>query len=260
VNLHPLLTTTPGRLAFCGDWHGNLQWAAGRVQSAATHDVGAIVHAGDFGVWGDAAGVRFLDALSKLCVRNRIPLFITDGNHEDFDFLYSFPVERGLRRLRPYVFHLPRGTRWVWGGVRFGALGGATSVDKKMRTPGVDWWPQEALTAEDVAAFLAGGEVDVAVCHDRPSGVDTPGVGRDAGLNLWGHEAMNAAQAHSELLASALVPCRPRLLVHGHTHVRYTSEWRYAGGVARVEGLGCDGQPGNVWTTTIDEILALVHE
>lgn len=247
-----------------GDWHENVRWAIARVQSAAAHQVDLIVHLGDFGYWpGGLSGRAYLDAVQNTAHRGNLHVLWIDGNHEDWSALTTLDTqsEGGLATLpdHPNIHHIPRGTRWEWAGLRFGALGGATSVDRALRTPGVDWFPQEALTGEDVARWQAGGPVDVVFSHDRPAGIATPGITRAGGIALWGAEAIDDAEAHERLLADALTPTKPRLVFHGHLHTRYTTTWHYPEGFARVEGLNCDGVANpadNALIVTVDELAA----
>lgn len=256
---HPLLVVPPQRLMVAGDWHMNTAWAIARLQSAAAHGVELIVHLGDFGYWpGSPAGQHYLEAVQNAAARGGLHVAWIDGNHEQFSVLefVDQKAEGGLATLpgHPNIHHIPRATRWVWDGLRFGGLGGATSVDVKLRFPQVDWFPDESLTDADVAAWQAGGPVDVVFCHDRPAGVVTPGVTRASGAALWGEDAMDDAEWHAQRLAEALMPTRPRLVFHGHLHTRYTAVWEYEGGSARVEGLDCDGTPGNTLIITVDEM------
>lgn len=96
--------------------------------------------------------------------------------------------------------------------------------------------------------------MDVAITHDRPAGVATPGITRAGGVALWGEESIDRAEAHERLLADALIPTKPRLVLHGHLHTRYTTTWHYPGGTAQVEGLDCEKRPGNTIVLTTDEL------
>lgn len=259
--MHWLLERQPTKVAFAGDWHGNADYAAGRVMSAAAHGADVLVHVGDFGFWHGHGGATYIASLEKVAARVGLPIMWIDGNHEDFDELEQLPVIDGLRPITDHIVHAPRGARWEWGGLQWGALGGATSVDRPMRAEGVDWWPQEALTRSDVARWQAGGPVDVAITHDCPDGVTVPGITRERGVQLWGEEAIDVADAHRRLLADALIPTAPALLVHGHFHTYHQTRWAYPGGQAWVIGLDCDGvRPDrNTRLLGMDEIRDLVR-
>lgn len=260
---HALLRTTPRKVCFAGDWHGDLNWAADQVNSAAAQQVDLILHVGDFGYWHGHEGTAYIAGLDKVCRRTGVPILWIDGNHEAFDQLQTEPCVDGLTKITEHIWHIPRGTRWEWGDLRFGGLGGATSVDAGFRADGSSWWPQEALTIQDVAAWLDGGPVDVAITHDAPAGFAIPGNTHADGVSLWGHDAILAAEMHRETLAEALEPTSPTLVVHGHYHVRHTSTWRCGSGSTRVVGLDCDDcfpRTNNVWVATLDEIADIVTE
>ena len=103
-----------------------------------------------------------------------------DGNHENFTLLNRFPiVERfgaKVHFLDHNVFHVLRGEVLNINGASFLCLGGATSIDKARRIPGVSWWEEEHITEEDVEKALAnvrriGGKVDYVLTHCAPSAV-----------------------------------------------------------------------------------------
>lgn len=231
----------PGEVVVAGDWHGDLHAAGSAVMAAAARGVPVVVQVGDFGLWSGAGGQAFLDGLSKVAVRGGVQVLWLDGNHEDFDLLEGFPVDAGsgLRPVRDNVTHVPRGSRWEWAGLRFAAVGGATSLDVAGRTPGRSWWAQEALTARQAEEVVAGGGCDVLLCHDCPEGVPIPGIDRASSLRRWPESALRAAWAHRELLAAVAAELGPTHVFHGHFHVRYTATVDLWGGHPTVvAGLG----------------------
>lgn len=259
--MHRLLAMTPRRIAFAGDWHGNANWANGVITSLAARGVDVVVHVGDFGIWPGGQGREYLASVDKVAARSGIDVLFIDGNHDDHHQIAEAPRAEGLGRFGEHIWHIPRGTRWVWGEVRFGGLGGAVSVDRDGRTPGVSWWPEESITVADEQAFQSGGQVDVAVTHDCPSGVAIRGVTFEQGVRAWGYRAIVASEEHRKVLAAALDPTRPAVIVHGHYHVRSSGVWSHDGGWAEVEGLHCDGfRPAinNVLVTTIDDMALRV--
>ena len=156
----------------------------------------------------------------------------------------------GLRPIRPHIFHLPRGLRWRWHGKTWMALGGAHSVDRPMRKPGVSWWPEERLTAADVSHAISGGPVDVIVAHDAPDGYEIPGLPggfppaelyqadlhRQPRIGLPQQGLVARAHLHRQLVGEVVDATAPTVLFHGHYHVRYTA-YR---GETRVVGLADD--------------------
>lgn len=228
---------TPARVAFAGDWHANTRWGIAAIQHAADRGAEVIIQLGDFGYEFRAA---FLDGLDRALRRTGLRLLFVDGNHEAFPTLLRYPVrDNGLRQLTGRIWHLPRGFRWVWGGVRWLALGGAHSVDRPWREPGISWWREEALTDADLAAASAGGPVDVLVSHDCPAGVPVPGLAESA--HLWPAEELVAADTHRARMRQVVDACRPAAIWHGHFHCRYSTVADLGYGPVSVHGLDCDG-------------------
>lgn len=238
---------TPARIAFAGDWHANTAWAVAAVEHATERGAEVIVHLGDFGYDFRA---EFVGGVDRALRKAGVPLLFVDGNHEDFPTLLRYPVHgNGLRRLTDHLWHLPRGLRWQWSGVRLMALGGAHSVDRLWRTAGVSWWREETITAGEAARATAGGPVDVLVCHDCPAGVDIPGLAESA--HLWPPEELALADEHRTLLRSVVDAVRPSEIWHGHYHRRYRAAADLGHGPVLVQGLDCDG-------TNIEDNVVLV--
>jgi hypothetical protein len=105
-------------------------------------------------------------------------LFV-DGNHENFNRLYSYPVKEWhggkVHEIRPHVLHLSRGEVFTIEAKKFFAFGGASSHDisdgildgnnlnwkreaKRLelegkymyRIKGLSWWEQELPTQEEM--------------------------------------------------------------------------------------------------------------
>ena len=77
-----------------------------------------------------------------------------DGNHENFVHLKKFP--RG-KWHGGQVSYLSEHCRWLHRGQvytieekTFLTIGGAYSIDKAWRQPGISWWPDEAITEDDI--------------------------------------------------------------------------------------------------------------
>ena len=100
---------------------------------------------GDFGlVWNKSKMQEMM--LENLSKRNFTTLGI-DGNHENFDLLKEYPVTLWnggyVQKITDSVIHLMRGQVFTIEGKKIFVFGGAESIDKEYRIPGVSWWPQE---------------------------------------------------------------------------------------------------------------------
>lgn len=251
--------TAPTRIAFAGDWHGNTLWAKAAIEHAKDRGAHTIVHLGDFGYHYN---VGFLSAINLSLHRTGLTLEFVDGNHENFSVLHGerFPVlADGRRRVGPRIFHLPRGHRWTWGGVRFLGLGGAHSVDRQWRRPHLEWWPEETITAEQAAAAAAAGPADVLVSHDCPAGVTIPTIDENRPIDAPKFPAVDLERSaeHRALLRTVVDAVRPRWVWHGHYHVAYGRTVDLGYGPVRVRGLDMEGTTAarNVHVVDVDDLL-----
>lgn len=158
-----------------------------------------VIICGDFGgVWNrneeSSREAKLMDWLEN---RPFTTLFV-DGNHENFDRLYAYPVEKWhggkVHKIRPSVIHLMRGQVFEIDGKSIFAFGGASSHDiaggilepddpdfkkkkKKLdqgwypyRVNHVSWWKQELPSEEEMQEGIENlaahdNKVDFIVTH-----------------------------------------------------------------------------------------------
>lgn len=131
------------------------------------------------------------------------------GNHDNYDVIRESPHNLGDFGLLPEFAEPVFFVRGAW------------SIDRKYRTPGRDWWPEEELSeAEAEAAFAAycAAKPEVLLSHEGPFKV-LPLIG----LNPAFARSMGFASSHiptrtNKLLDRMLAAHRPRLHVFGHLH------------------------------------------
>ncbi len=155
-----------------GDTHGE---RARFSQLVAENKGETLIIAGDCGlVFLDNAEERaFLDELA----REDITVCFVDGNHENFDALNAYPVERwkggNVHRIRDNIFHLMRGQIFRIEGQSVFTMGGAYSRDRAMRIEGLSYWRAELPSREEyeeAARNLAlhRFSVDYIISHTAP--------------------------------------------------------------------------------------------
>jgi hypothetical protein len=231
------------RILLVGDTHANVMWLENVVLKAAqVLGVDAVCQLGDFGYWPEKSPL-FLESARN----SPVPFYFLDGNHEHHPLLNEHVAEaralHGLAGTEPVplggnLYYLPRGARVDWGGVQVAVLGGANSIDRGLRTEGVDWFPQEAVTASDVERLSAGGHCQVLLTHDAPSAAFLPlpvPVER-----AWLRE-LETCERGREVLNDAVDAVQPELLVHGHYHRRWALPVVRPWGSYTVVGLSEDG-------------------
>lgn len=162
---------------FIGDIHGRFDDARNLIKSIDV-PFDRIIQLGDFGWWPGNIN-PWVDLPQVECRW-------IDGNHENFHYLWNweekktfFPRWQDMMEVWKYM---PRGT--VEDGILF--IGGAHSIDKYQRTPGVDWFPEENITQADVERCLEacdGEEIHTVVSHDCPAQLGIVSMYKDVDSN-----------------------------------------------------------------------------
>ena len=132
---------------------------------------------GDFGVlWKYEPNKEEIYWTKWLTSRKFTTLFI-QGNHENFIRLYDLPqVEMfggTVGKVSDSIYHLRNGQVYTIYGKTFFCMGGADSYDRKFRTEGVSWWPEEQPSNADLDYALCNLEkynnkVDYILTHTAP--------------------------------------------------------------------------------------------
>lgn len=166
-----------------GDMHGDFsRFEDEQLKQLSKDDI--LIVCGDFGfIWateknGDDFEIkvenRHLDELEKSI---DFTLLFVDGNHEAFPRIFEYPeVEmfgNKVHKIRNNIYHLKRGRVYTIEGKTFFCMGGAASVDKYMRIPGISWWPEELPSKEeyDIATQSlkdCNFEVEYIITHTAP--------------------------------------------------------------------------------------------
>ena len=245
----PHIPKSETRVVVAGDWHANIDWVGQAIPSIAreAEEVRTILHTGDFGVWADTHGRKYLDAVDFWCEKAGISrVLVTPGNHEDWGWLdRKFNSQPGTPvALSSVVEVLPRGYRFQIGHKTFASFGGAASVDFESRLEGVSWFPAELPTEHDVADAINGGPTDVLLTHETIDG-GTPAseaVLRSNPLG-WSPAALAYSSRSRALVTEAWAGIAPKLLFHGHMHAADAITLPSG---QQVTSLGRDGQAKNL--------------
>jgi Icc-related predicted phosphoesterase len=214
------------RIGLLGDTHADDYWMSYALDKFRREGIDTIIQLGDLGIYRSRKpGKGFLDITEKKLAENGQMMVAVPGNHEDYDYIESIPVEDGWQRVRPHIGLPVRGHRWELEGRTFVALGGAPSVDRSWRVnderqfPGSKlWWHQEAVTGADVDKVKEGGYADVMVAHDAPLGVPTVDLGiRGNPMGFQPHDLEYALEGR-KIMREAFDAVQPKLYLHGHYH------------------------------------------
>lgn len=238
------------KFAVAGDWHRNTPYAVACLDKIAENNVKIIVHLGDFLHYNSKKlREKYLNKLQEVCEKNDQILLFIDGNHEEFDYLFSLPIEEdGTVRLRERIVYLPRSFKWNWNDVDFMALGGAPSINRRELIPTVSWFKEELITKEDYEKSLNKGNVDVLFTHDCPANVDIPRLDNNNLPKNWQKELLHCETQRMRLY-NFCEKVRPYYLFHGHYHRDYKAELIYPDNETAIKdntyteiiGKDCDG-------------------
>lgn len=165
-------------LYITGDTHGNfdriLKWTE---TTNLNKDKDFLFILGDFGyIWDNKRTSFEKDNLDFISCLPFTTLFI-DGNHENHERLNSMRVVNfsGGKAHKVYdsIYHLMRGQVYEIAGKRIFTFGGASSIDKHLRTEGISWWKEEEFNYHDANTAYenlnkVGWEVDYVLTHSAP--------------------------------------------------------------------------------------------
>lgn len=184
-----------------GDCHRNFKRFSKRIftEQIEMTKKDSVIICGDFGgVWSMDKESKEEDGLLDWLEGKSFTTLFIDGNHENFDRLYAYPVEKWnggkVHKIRPSVMHLMRGQVFEIEGKSIFTFGGAASHDidegildpadpyfkekkKKLdrewalyRVNHVSWWEQELPSEEEMEEGRRnldahGNSVDFIVTH-----------------------------------------------------------------------------------------------
>lgn len=261
------------KILVCGDTHMDTSSICNvAIPKATKNECPIIVQVGDFGFWEHIERGRiFLNKVSKLLVRNDIIMYWIDGNHDNHPLLWAtYPGDSPVE-IRPNLFYMDRGSVMKIGSANCLFVGGGYSIDAEWRImqelqdgrPETLWWPTEMITDAEVERAIrhveSDGPIDLMFSHDVPHGLNVPGVHAEQKQQIY------QSEANRTMLTQIFKAAQPKMLIHGHYHVRYTDklplqpkvgdgdllEWDYC----RVDGLACNGMSGFAVVLDLDSLF-----
>ncbi len=220
------------KLIILGDVHCHWDGANAAVQSALKEhpDAKAVVQLGDLG-----DGWPTKDGFNRWTPSFDLPIYVVDGNHENFD-----AIEAG--NVNPRLTWMKRGGFMTFAEPQWTAMffGGATSPDRNNRTIGRSWWPQESITREQVdLALTCPLPIRAMFCHERAECFPMmPNV------ELW---ADQCGRSDRVALEKVVRKHTPRWYFHGHWHVGHKQDYD----VNRFDGCINRMPAGRMFTTWV---------
>lgn len=217
-------------IIICGDIHGMWKYLNQLINKKKPS---IILQCGD---WGHFPGRKIkattvngmrIPGFDPLGVKaGSTEIFFCPGNHEhwdDLDLRVSTPCE-----LMPNVFYMRRGSTITLPDGRVVLfVGGAESIDKEARTPGVDWFPQEVLPVSTLYKIEERKikHVDIVISHTCPQEFN-PIMNEKSSLKYsgWTYKFRDTSQ---EVLSEILHEFKPSLWYFGHFHVNMKGVYKH---------------------------------
>lgn len=136
---------------------------------------------GDFGViFSNVPNPKETRILNLLAKRPFITM-VLDGNHENHPRLYNLPETEVFGGkvgtiVENKVFCCRRGEIYTIDDKKFFTFGGATSIDRSLRVPGLSWWKEEVPSPAEMDHGLQNLEdnqytVDYILAHTAPEDI-----------------------------------------------------------------------------------------
>ncbi len=157
-----------------GDTHGYYNQFMERLDSLKLSSDDTIIVLGDFGfVWNNSTQAENF----KLLTQKNCTFAFTDGNHEDFDLINTFPVCEWnggkVHMIAPNIIHLMRGQIFTIDNKTFFTFGGGYSSDKARRVEHQSWWKEEMPDSEEYGTASENLEkynysIDYVLTHTGP--------------------------------------------------------------------------------------------
>lgn len=167
------------KILMVGDIHG--EW--GKLNALINKQKPDILfQLGDFGFWPSLSEEKIsygwgghatiytkkdTDCLSNIKPKNT-KIYWLCGNHEQHSELNKYQDGK-IHELEKNIFFCSRGSSLVLpDGRKILFIGGAISIDKNQRTPGIDWFPEETISYEDYEKCMIHDRIDVVMSHTCP--------------------------------------------------------------------------------------------
>ena len=163
---------------------GDLHMEFGKLnQLISKKNPDILIVCGDFGYWPNlveekvkygwgGTSYKYIKKESNCLAKikpGKTKIYFCDGNHEDHNSLNEYQDGK-IHELEKNIFFCSRGSILTLSdGRTILFIGGARSIDKDMRTEGVDWFRQETISNKDYEYAISHNKrIDIVVSHTCP--------------------------------------------------------------------------------------------
>jgi hypothetical protein len=173
-------------IVYIGDLHGNFDFIRWWLKQGDHKNV-TIIQVGDFGIgFKPTIEDNVLQLLNKELGTRESILLVIRGNHDNpsyFDGNHDYE----------FIKFLPDYTTMEIDGLNHLFIGGALSIDRKVRTTGIDYWEDEGFM-KNLDKISDIKNIDVVVTHTAPNFVEPFGFN-----GIVAHYALNDGTLLEEL-------------------------------------------------------------
>jgi len=225
-------------IVFIGDVHGEFKELAAKLSRSEILR-SSLIQVGDFGVGfkNKVLEANELEILNNCLMTGENHLYVIRGNHDNPEY---FEASSGFSNIR----FLPDFTLLdVEGRTRLLA-GGAISIDRTLRLPGVSYWPGEGFVFNEalVDRKLNGiTKIDIVVTHNSPEQFHPTELAEIVIAYSLRDKSLLAELKHERLAHSRLMNfliqkgLKPLNWYYGHFHESFSGKYQ---GI-RYRVLGC---------------------
>lgn len=188
-----------------GDLHGKFKLLCNYLNSISKN-YDYIFCTGEFGYWPE-----FCD-FNDLKLSENTKFYWCDGNHERHDLIKNICNNE----ISKNIFYMKRGSVLTINDKNILFFGGANSIDYKNRTPGIDWFPEENISINDMNN-LPNKKIDIIISHTCPLEFDI-----SKHFYLYDNKE---TECNRKYLSEILKMYNPYLWYFGHWHK--SMEYKY---------------------------------
>ena len=209
-----------------GDIHGDfhvLTYFINKNQLLNT----AYFQVGDFGIgFNFKSEVADLKILNETLIKYNSKLYVIRGNHDNPSY---FDGKHDLSNIK----FVPDYTILEINNSKVLMIGGALSIDRKIRTQGIDYWEKEALIKPRESYYKYMKEISTVITHTTPDFIEPLFLSqlvlnfcvRDSSLK---QELINERVLMSEIIEKIISQNKEtlKLVLFGHFHFSKTSFYK----------------------------------
>ena len=199
-----------------GDIHGSAGILRQALEVSKQSDAVAIIQLGDFGMFPDN------EEWFRTHITNaHIPIYFIDGNHDDCRRWHAYEEVTRVWEDRE-LYYIPRGTVMELDGRTIAFMGGAGSIDKKLRLENdMHWDENENITPMQIERLYRntlGKKIDVFLTHCPPHSVIEKNF--DPMQKLWFGVGLDWTDPNQNIIEDAWDKLNYPSVYSGHMHKR----------------------------------------